>query len=235
MLKTTCLQITDASRFLNTRAPSAGDVRQVQSKLPQWLTKASSADQARYRTWSLALVSAKKSAQGLSYLSDIPDLHSFVVNSLKQQLLLDPATLRAAGPRRSSIGGLREPDDVQLTFLLVTGTFAPGSTNVSGLTERVTMTLTELALKNLCGKPQGEVIKIEHRNGLPLPAWFTAAYITQRNGLIEAVDIGKNYPEKLTHLLDDPLLAPIVKSAFWATQVAITSASARTEPQGRPG
>lgn len=208
VLKATCLQITDASSFfLNTRAPSAGDVRQVQSKLPQWLTKASSADQARYRTWSLALASAKKSAQGLSYLSDIPDIHSFVVNSLKQQLLLDQQRYEQPVQDAAALAAC-EPDDVQLTFLLVTGTFAPGSTNVSGLTERVTMTLTELALKNLSGKPQGEVIKIEHRNGLPLPAWFTAAYITQRNGLIEAVDIGKNYPEKLkAYLLDDPLLS----------------------------
>ena len=207
-LKATCLQITDASRFfLNASAPSADALSRVQSKLPQWLTKASSADQARYRSWSLALASAKKSAQGLSYLSGIPDIHSFVVNSLKQQLLLDQQRFEQPVQYAAALAAC-EPDDVELTFLLVTGTLAPGSTNISGLTERVTMTLTELALKNLSGKPQGELIKVGHRQGLPLPVWFTAAYITQRNGLIEAVDIGKNYPEKLkAYLLDDPSLS----------------------------
>lgn len=216
-LKATCLQITDASRFfLNTRASSADDVRHVHSKLPQWLTKAPGADQARYRSWSLALASAKKSVQGLSYLSDIPDIHSFVVNSLKQQLLLDQQRYERPVQHAAALAAC-EPDDVELTFLLVTGTFAPGSTNVSGLTERVTMTLTELALKNLSGKPQGELIKVEHRQGLPLPAWFTAAYITQRNGLIEAVDIGKNYPEKLkAYLLDDPVLSADREKRFSA-------------------
>lgn len=207
-LKATCLQITDASRFfLNASAHSADALRRVQTKLPQWLTKASSSDQAHYRSWSLALASAKKSAQGLSYLSGIPDIHSFVVTSLKQQLLLDQPRFEQPVQYVAALAAC-EPDDVELTFLLVSGTLAPGTTNVSGLTERVKMTLTELALKNLSGKPQGELIKVEHRDGLPLPAWFTAAYITQGNGLIEAVDIGKNYPEKLkAYLLDDRALS----------------------------
>lgn len=207
-LKATCSQTTDASRFfLNASTPSADALSRVQSKLPQWLTKASSADQVRYRSWSLALASAKKTAQGLSYLSGIPDIHSFIVNSLKQQLLLDQQRFEQPVQYVAALAAC-EPDDVELTFLVVSGTLAPGSTNVSGLTERVKMTLTELALKNLSGKPQGELIKVEHRHGLPLPVWFTSTYITQGNGLIEAVDIGKNYPEKLkAYLLDDPSLS----------------------------
>lgn len=216
-LKATCLQITDASRFfLNTSAPPADTLSRVQSKLAQWLTKASSADQARYRSWSLALAGAKKSAQGLSYLSGIPDIHSFVVNSLKQQLLLDQQRYEQPVQYAAALAAC-EPDDIELTFLLVTGAFAPGSTNASGLTERVKMTLTELALKNLSGKPQGELIKVEHRSGLPLPAWFTASYITQGSGLIESVDIGKNYPEKLkAYLLDDPSLSADREKRFSA-------------------
>ena len=216
-LKATSLQITDASRFfLNASAPSADALSRVQSKLPQWLTMASRADQARYRSWSLALASAKKSAQGLSYLSGIPDIHSFVVNSLKQQLLLDQQRFEQPVQYAAALAAC-EPDDIELTFLLVTGAFAPGSTNISGVTERVKMTLTELALKNLSGKPQGELIKVEHRQGLALPAWFTADYIIQGNGLIEAVDIGKNYPEKLkAYLLDDPSLSADRENRFSA-------------------
>lgn len=216
-LKATCLQITEASRFfLNTSAPPADILNRVQSNLAQWLTKASSVDQARYRSWSLALASAKKSAQGLSYLSGIPDIHNFVVNSLKQRLLLDQQRYEQPVQYAAALAAC-EPDDIELTFLLVTGAFAPGSTNVSGVTERVKMTLTELALKNLSGKPQGELIKVEHRQGLALPAWFTADYITQGNGLIEAVDIGKNYPEKLkAYLLDDPSLSADREKRFSA-------------------
>lgn len=216
-LKATCLQITDASRFfLNVSAPPPDALSRVQSNLAQWLTKASSADQARYRSWSLALASAKKSAQGLSYLSGIPDIHSFVVSSIKQQLLLDQQRYEQPVQNAAALAAC-EPDDIELTFLLVTGAFAPGSTNVSGVTERVKMTLTELALKNLSGKPQGELIKVEHRQGLALPAWFTADYITQGNGLIEAVDIGKHYPEKLrAYLLDDPALSADREKRFSA-------------------
>ncbi|MFP3517567.1 DUF6543 domain-containing protein [Pseudomonas sp. SIMBA_077] len=204
VLKATCSKITDASTFFtNAPATQADMLSRLQLKLPEWLAKATSADQAHYRSWSLALARAKKNAQGLSYLSGITDIHSFTVDSLKRQLQLDEQRLAPSSDSTNALTAC-EPDDIELTFMLVTGTFAPGSTNASGLTERVTMSLTELALKNLSGQPQGELIHIGHRQGLTLPTWFTAHYLTQWNGLIESVDIGKNYPEKLKfYLLDD--------------------------------
>lgn len=203
-LKATCSKITDSSAlFLKAPFASSDTLSRLQLKLPDWMTKASRADQAQYRSWSLALARAKKVSQGLTYLSGIADIHSFTVTSLKQQIQRDQQRYEQPVPSAAASATF-EPDDIELTFLLVAGTFLPGSTDATGVVERVKMTLTELALKNLCGKPRGELIKVEHRQGQSLPTWFSGRYITQSNGLIESVDIGKTYPEKLkAYLLDD--------------------------------
>lgn len=196
-LESVCFAMTDtSSAFLNAPTGSADTVSRLQSLLPQWLAKASAADQALYRSWSLALANAKKSAQGQSYLTGIADIHRFTIESLKRQLERDQQ--RFGHQQASELSNASfEPDDIELTFLLVAGTLAPGSTHVSGIAQQVKMTLTELALNNLSGKPRGEIISVMHRQGLALPVWLTAHYITQRNGLIETVDIGRYYPETL--------------------------------------
>ena len=79
-LESVCFAMTDtSSAFLNAPTCSADTVSRLQSLLPQWLAKASAADQALYRSWSLALANAQKSAQGQSYLTGIADIHRFTI------------------------------------------------------------------------------------------------------------------------------------------------------------
>jgi hypothetical protein len=65
------------------------------------------------------------------------------------------------------------------------------------------MSLTDLAIRNLAGRPHGE-LSIRHRLGLALPAWLTPQAVLGSGGLIEQVDIGQQYPRRLqTELLGD--------------------------------
>ena len=52
------------------------------------------------------------------------------------------------------------------------------------------MSLTDLAIRNLAGRPHGE-LSIRHRQGLALPAWLTPQAVLGSGGLIEQVDIGQ--------------------------------------------
>ncbi|AZP72347.1 hypothetical protein EJJ20_25610 [Pseudomonas poae] len=83
------------------------------------------------------------------------------------------------------------PDDLQLTFSVAAG--YPGG---AGFVEHKHMSLTDLAINNLQGRPRGQ-LTVTHRTGAPLPAWLTADYILGGSGLIHQVDIGKTYPELL--------------------------------------
>jgi len=62
------------------------------------------------------------------------------------------------------------------------------------------MSLTDLALKNLAGKPGGR-LTVTHKQGLSLPEWLNEDYVLGSQGLIQRVDIGKVYPEKIKDLL----------------------------------
>lgn len=169
---------------LNTLAPH----------LPQWLRSASASDQSAYRQYALAVANAKKSSKGNTFLSGITDIHTYAAESLLQQMKLDQKNFEPLPDEQSDTATFL-PDDVALTFTTATG--LPGAV---GIVERITMSLTDLALKNLVGKPEG-LLTLSHRRGLALPHWLTPEYITKHNGLIEQVNIGKAYPEKLDLML----------------------------------
>ncbi|WP_124377453.1 dermonecrotic toxin domain-containing protein [Pseudomonas synxantha] len=59
------------------------------------------------------------------------------------------------------------------------------------------MSLTDLALSNLAGKPKG-TMTIRHTGGQLIQAWTTPEYLI---GLVQRVDIGKAYPHYLKDLL----------------------------------
>ena len=203
-VKSTYQAMTNPAQFF--RGAPAGKpekVGKLWAVLPDWMVTASREHQEDYRSWSLALAQAKKNAKGLDYLSGVPDLHSYTVEALKRHLRRDQLRLTPQAPHSVTMPDY-DPDHIELTFLVVSGTVIPGSTDVSGVVERIKMTLTDLAIKNLAGKPEGELISVQHRQGVALPAWLTADYITQRNGLIQSVDIGRFYPQTLkSYLLDN--------------------------------
>lgn len=166
----------------------------LKQHLPDWLKNASAADQARYRQFSLALATTKKISKGQTYLSGISTLRAYAADVLHQQLRADQLKFEQDIPVHA-ISELFNPDEIELTFLTVAG--APGAV---GVVEPVTMSLTNLALSNLIGRPKG-TLTVRHHRGLDLPQWLTGDYITRRGGLIEQVNIGKTYPERLESLL----------------------------------
>ncbi|MGY2413800.1 hypothetical protein [Pseudomonas pergaminensis] len=190
--------ITDLTTELRSSfTPSAAALTTLRAKVPAWLRNASAADRTRYRHYSLKLASAKKRSQGLTFLSDIPDIHTFARTALLEQLQLDGIRLNEANPEQPTPTQL-QPDDLVLTFSVAAG--YPGG---AGFVEKVHMSLTELAIKNLQGQPRGE-LSVAHRNALPLPDWLTPRYITGSGGLIQQVNIGKAYPDLLkSKLLGD--------------------------------
>lgn len=194
-LDTVYRHITEPSRYF-VAAPQANlhTLEILKQHLPDWLKNASAADQTRLRQYSLALAAAKKNSQGRTYLSDISTLRAYAADVLHQQMRTDQLQFELDTPVHA-ISELLNPDEIELTFLTVAGAY--GSL---GVVEPVTMSLTDLALKNLIGRPKG-TLSVRHHLGLDLPQWLTPDYITRRGGLIEQVNIGKAYPERLESLL----------------------------------
>lgn len=91
-----------------------------------------------------------------------------------------------------------DPDDVVLDFAVAAG--YPGG---AGIIQHVRLSLTELAVKNLAGKPKG-TLTLSSKTADALPAWLTPDYLLGSTGLIQRVDIGSAYPQTLRdHLLTD--------------------------------
>jgi hypothetical protein len=197
-LRALCLEISDPTGYFPDSSAAVPKVlATLRQQAPAWLQQASVADRMRYGRYGLALASAKKRSNGRTFLSDIPDIRTFATNALLQQLKRDEITFDKVAPERSKATQFH-PDDLLLTFSVAAG--YPGG---AGFVELVHMSLTDLAIKNLQGQPHGQ-LTVQHRRSLPLPSWLTPDYIQGSGGLIEQVDIGKTYPERLdTQLLGD--------------------------------
>lgn len=175
--------------FSAAGTPVLQDLATLGLQVPTWLQQAPAADRARYRHYCLALASAKTRSGGRTFLSDIPDIRAFARQTLAEKLNSDAARLDQTQSLELA------PDDLLLTFSVAVG--YPGG---AGYVEKVEMSLTDLAIRNLHAKPSG-TFTITQRNGLPLPTWLTAQYIEGSDGPIQQADIGKTYPERLDTLL----------------------------------
>ncbi|MBO1539472.1 DUF6543 domain-containing protein [Pseudomonas sp. OA65] len=206
-LKALYRELSDPARYLRDTPPlSADTATRLKPLLPEWLKNAPLADQTRFQRYSLALASVKKRDQGRVHLNDI---RTFTADALlaKMQQTNDSSPAR-------SLSRLFHPDDVVLTFTVSAG--YPGTV---GISEKRTMSLTQLAIDNLIARPSGN-LKLSHRLGLALPAWLTPDFITRRGGLIEQVDIGTTYPRYLQQeLLGDSSQAQLHQQIF-AEQVS---------------
>ena len=182
--------------------------------LPDWMQQASAQDQFTYRRLCLALASAKQRGQGRTFLSDIKDIHTFAADALLQALQHDAVKFHTAPPALPPVVALH-PNDLELTF-----TIAAGYPGTAGIITHKKMSLTALAIHNLMSIPSGQ-LRITHRLGTPLPTWLTPDYIKGAGGLIERVDIGKNYPL----MLDEQLLKDIpqaqAREVLFADQLSL--------------
>ena len=174
--------ITDPS-LLFTGQPAMPPMPQVESGLPQWLKQAAPADRYAYRQCLLRDASFRARNKGDSYLRGLDSLKVFAARELNN-------ALAAQHPKPSGW----DADAVKLTFKVAVGDLG------SGYLEPVHMTLTELALKNLSGKPRGQM-SVTYQAGQPVETWLTPTFI---EGLVQQVNIGQTYPEYLReHLLGD--------------------------------
>ena len=207
--------ITDTSAYF-ADAPKATlqSLTTVKNHLPEWLNNASAASIARYRHYSLALYAAKQASEGKTYLYGISDIHTYAADALHWQMRADQRQFEQDIPMQERMDQFA-PNDIELTFLSATG--LPGTI---GIVESTTMSLTELSLKNLIGRPEG-ALSLRHRLGEPLPGWLTPDYITRRGGLIEKVDIGRVYPKYLENALLSNTPDALVRERFFATQTSV--------------
>jgi hypothetical protein len=173
--------ITDvAARFIGDDNNPA-HLQPIQTTIPEWLRGTGSTGRMAWRKHTLSMVSVKQQTQGRSLRDDVVDLRTFAKNALHEQMLTDQPL--APGYKA---------DELELTFHVPVGDLG------SGYIEHVRMSLTDLAIKNLAGKPKGRMT-IRHTGNQLIQDWTTEAYLLD---LVGRVDVGKHYPEYIeTHLL----------------------------------
>lgn len=175
-------KITDPARYF-TDVPIAAAERldAVSQRLPAWLAQASSADRFAYHRHLQDMAQVLQKNQGRAFNEGIENIHTFSRAALRKQMQADHGDV--------------DPDAVLLDFTVAAG--YPGG---AGIVEHVRMSLTELALKNLAGKPSG-TLKLSSSTTTPLPGWLNEDYLLGSSGLIQRVDIGTTYPDALKELL----------------------------------
>jgi len=161
----------------------------IQAALPDWLRDASPADRFAFHQRLLEQANLRRLTHGKGYLDGLDDIRTYATRHLNHQLCLDRAV--ALGGQRTCNDAARaagyRADELTLTFHVAVGSLA------GGYLAPVSMSLVDLALKNLSGSPRGRMT-LSHRSGRALEAWLTPAYVLQ---LVQRVDIGNNYPAYL--------------------------------------
>lgn len=175
-------KLTDPARFF-TLVPTAdvSHLQQVNDQLPDWLRQADPADRFAYHRHLQDTARVLRQNQGRAFNEGIENIQTFSRDALRKQMQTDH--------------GDCDPDEVLLDFAVAAG--YPGG---AGIIEHVRMSLTELALKNLAGKPKG-TLTLSSTTATPLPAWLDENYLLGSDGLIQRVDIGTTYPNTLNGLL----------------------------------
>ncbi|WP_339499342.1 dermonecrotic toxin domain-containing protein [Pseudomonas silesiensis] len=175
-------QLTDPSvLFSSVPAASTALLQKVNNHLPEWLKQADARDRFAYHRHLQDMALVLKQNQGRSFNEGIENIHDFSRVALRKQMQIDHAG--------------HDPDDVVLDFAVAAG--YPGG---AGIIEHVRMSLTALALKNLSGKPKG-TLALSSKSGKTLPKWLDEDYLLGSQGLIQRVDIGTAYPQKIKDLL----------------------------------
>ncbi|WP_348750801.1 dermonecrotic toxin domain-containing protein [Pseudomonas rhodesiae] len=188
--------LTDlAPGFISAPAAPTPPLDAIDGALPAWLKNASASERFSYRQCLLEQASLRRLNGGAGYLDGIDDIRRFAARSLNPQLCQARNAALKRQDRCTDESALAyRAEDLQLTFAVSVGTLQ------SGYVQPVTLSLVDLALKNLCGKPSGSVT-LHHRSGRPIEAWLTPDYLMR---LVQYVDIGRTYPAYLR----EQLLAP---------------------------
>ncbi|QOY69367.1 DUF6543 domain-containing protein [Pseudomonas sp. OST1909] len=175
-------KLTDpALLFTQVPTAAAATLQKVNEQLPPWLAQASAADRFAYHRHMQDMAQVLQHNQGRAFNEGIENIYGFSRAALRKQMQADH--------------GDCDPDEVVLDFAVAAG--YPGG---AGIIEHVRMSLTELALKNLAGKPKG-TLTLFSKNATPLPSWLNEDYLLGSTGLIQRVDIGATYPQTIKDTL----------------------------------
>jgi hypothetical protein len=188
--------VTDPARLLTALPGAHAQPRPwLKAPLPDWLQNASPADRFTYHHYLLEQAIIQREALGDPQLAELDSIGTYAASHLNHQLCLY-RNKALHGERTCSETALAEgydAKDLLLTFHVPVGDMG------SGYLEPVVMSLVDLALKNLSGRPKG-TMTLSHRKGQALEAWLTPDYILQ---LVQRVDIGLNYPNYIRQELMD--------------------------------
>lgn len=164
----------------------------IQAALPDWLRNASPVDLDAYRQCLLEQASQRRLTQGEGYLDGLDDIRTYAASHLDHQLCLEQnAALHGARTCTDIEQSTYKASELELIFDVPVGTLQ------SGYIEKVTMSLVDLALKNLSGRPNGRMT-VRHTGGRQIEAWLTPEYLL---ALIQRVDVGRNYPAYIQQAL----------------------------------
>lgn len=175
--------------FSDAPAPDSANRVKIEAALPQWLRTASAGDRFAYRQLLVEQARLHRETTGATFLDGIENLHDFADRTLREQMCLDHP--------ESSV----EPGNLELTFHVPVGDLR------SGYLSPVTMSLRELAIKNLAAAPSGSMT-LRDTSGAALPPWLTEDYILGEKGLfnsspglVSRTNVGERYPQKIRELL----------------------------------
>lgn len=182
--------------FANTTQVQAQFQNVLSPQLPDWLQNASHIPKKNYSRYSLGLANSKRLSRGHTFLSGITDINAFTTAALSKALDAEQQSLPASD-EEAALPETYAPDKVLVTVPPA----ADAEDTAQGISTE-SMSLTDLVITCLKGRPAG-AFTLAHRDGLTLPGWLTADFITRNGGLIERLDIGKAYSDYLeTQLLN---------------------------------
>lgn len=163
----------------------------VQAGLPAWLTKADDAQRREFSLYLATLATLREQQQQASFLDGIPTITDFAEQALIRQITLDHP--------HAMLGAV---DDIEVHILTVPNAQL-SIVNAGDMTlEDHLISLVDLALYNLSGRPQGRLL-IRPKAGVTLPAWVDETSI---QALVTRTDASGGYLALLKEkLLQDPV------------------------------
>ncbi|WP_338486602.1 hypothetical protein VRB68_11030 [Pseudomonas trivialis] len=184
--------ITDpAAQLKEAATASRQTLRSVEAALPDWLQQASPELRFAYRRCLLEQASARRLDDGKTWLDGLDDIRTYTRKHLDNQMCL-ARNAWLTGERTCDTDAPKyHADKLELTFAVPVGTLG------GGYIEPVHMSLVDLALKNLSGKPKGSMT-LRDTDGQSIEAWLTPDYVEQ---LVQRVNIGLNYPNYIREQL----------------------------------
>jgi hypothetical protein len=162
--------------------------KRMAEALPTWLEQAPRDDRLRYATLLARLGEVQRLSGGRHYLDGIQSLDAYAATELNRQIALDHPEQTVALA------------DVEVRIYQAPNALLEVAHAGDGQLEYAVISLVELALYNLHGRPAG-MLEIEPHAGATLPSWVTREAVS---ALVSKVDIGRRYVALLRQrLLDD--------------------------------